>query len=58
MKFIFLCIFFLSKYLTLDNYPPPMESEGGYCFGVVRPSIRPSEFRFRSSSLQLLAGIQ
>jgi hypothetical protein len=43
-------------------YPPPMESGGGYSFGVVspsfRPSIRPSEFCFRSSSLQLLAGIQ
>ncbi|XP_060596966.1 uncharacterized protein LOC132750909 [Ruditapes philippinarum] len=39
-------------------YPPPIESGGGYSFGVVRPSIRPSEFRFRSSSLQLLAGIQ
>jgi hypothetical protein len=23
-------------------YPPPMESGGGYNFGVVRPSFRPS----------------
>jgi hypothetical protein len=38
----------------LIHYPPPMESGGGYSFGIVRPS----EFRFRSSSLQQLAGIQ
>jgi hypothetical protein len=39
-----------------------MESGGRHCFGVVRPSFRPSirrsEFRFRASSLQLLTGIQ
>jgi hypothetical protein len=23
-------------------YPPPMESGGGYSFGVVRPSVRPN----------------
>jgi hypothetical protein len=39
-------------------YPSLMETGGDKAFGVVRPSIRPSEFRLRASSLQLLAGIQ
>jgi hypothetical protein len=26
-------------YSTVSCYPPPMESGGGYSFGVVRPSV-------------------
>jgi hypothetical protein len=29
-------------FFTDGYYPLPMESGGGYCFGVVRPSILPS----------------
>jgi hypothetical protein len=35
-----------------------MESLEGHCFDVVQASVRTSLFRFRASSLQLLAGIQ
>jgi hypothetical protein len=30
------------RHQQLGCYPPPMESGGGYCFSVVRPSVRPN----------------
>ena len=55
-----MCVKVIYTYNNICNYPPPiLKSSGDIVLALsVRPSVLPSEIRFRTVSQQLMIGFQ